>query len=176
VTKRTRVQPGPGDTNTTGLGASQSDLARYDELRSLLEQIREATRLGHEVLKDLRIETRQAQRLLPMIVAKRIKVEINKQLAELSDELGELHGQSVETIIRSFDTLYEQLIGSDHWAKKEGLASLPELARKMQAVTAADLLTGETPFPSIKVGLHPTQAGYLTKIEDAPDDEGNSST
>jgi hypothetical protein len=128
VTKRTRTRaPGPSDANPTGLTFRAADQGRNEELRELLEQIREATRLAHEVLKDLRIESRRAQRLLPMIVTKRIKSEVDRQIEELGNEVQEHMVSSVALVERSIEGLYARLIGKDHYARKEGLLSLPEI-------------------------------------------------
>jgi hypothetical protein len=97
------------------------------ELRDLVERLEVAIREGHGVLKDLRTESRQARRVVPMIVSKRIKEEVTKQLAILSEETQAVMHSCVERVNKQFDEMADILLGRDKQTRKDGRKSIPEL-------------------------------------------------
>jgi hypothetical protein len=134
-----------------------------DELRELLTEIREATQEAHGVLKDLRTETKRAERLLPMIVTNRIRSEVNKQMEELGKEVREHMATSVATVERSIKGLYARLIGKDHFAKKEGLRSLPTI---IDDLADAEIEPDDLPLSVPPLDTHPL--GYNLMNYDPP--------
>jgi hypothetical protein len=121
------VGTGPHNGQSSTGAPLQVDMQREAELRELLGKIETVTREAHEVLKDLRIETRQARRILPMIVAKQIKAECEKQMRALADETIAAANAAAETVNRRFDRLSDLLLGKDRMARKEGLRPIPDV-------------------------------------------------
>jgi len=107
-------------------------LAQERKLRELLGQIQSAIGEGHGLLKDLRVETRQARRMIPMIVSKRINTEVEKQLDELSGATQRAMDASVAKVGREFERLESVFLGTDREGRREG-KSIPEIAEIAQA-------------------------------------------
>lgn len=129
-------------SDSTGAIVSQAEL---EELRALQDNLRKLVQEAHGVLKDLRIETRQARRVLPMIVAKRIKTEITNQLAVLGESIQEAMAVSVDKVGKEFDKLAAVYLGTDSEARRQGKLSIPELAELAATLTdTADLLPGSS--------------------------------
>lgn len=105
------------------------------ELQKLLEETREVIKDGHILLRDLRTESKQARRILPMIVAKRISAEVETQVAALGSQTAEAMRRSVEKVTREFDKLAGVYLGTDHVARKEGRISLQELIEEYHEKT-----------------------------------------
>jgi hypothetical protein len=98
----------------------------FDDLAKVRDELHNLIKEAHGVLKDLRIETRRAKQVIPMIVAKRINAEIRKQVAELGEATERAMKLSVEKVGREFDKLEAAFLGTGH-ESKDGQASIPEL-------------------------------------------------
>lgn len=101
--------------------------ANIAELTMLRDDLQKLVTEAHGLLKDLRIESKQARRILPMIVSKRIKSEVEKQLAEMGEQIAEAMRESVEKVGREFDRLEAAFLGKDKTARRDGKPSIPEL-------------------------------------------------
>lgn len=123
--------PVPIDRSSTGAvsNALIVDLdQKMTELRDLLGQIRTATAEAHGLLKDLRTESRQARRLLPMIVSKRIAAEVTRQLDELVPQVQRIIKESTDFVDKRFSDLADIYLETDRKAIREGKPSLETLA------------------------------------------------
>jgi hypothetical protein len=121
-----------GDNASTGRNDVDMEAldARAAELRELLGQLQSAIGEAHGLLKDIRIESRQARRILPMIVSQRINRELERQLAEMSEATKRAMEASVAKVGKEFERLEAIFLGT---GKERGSKrSLPEIAEFAQ--------------------------------------------
>lgn len=97
-----------------------------------LEELREATRLANQVLKDLKQERKEIIKLLdgiPGKVAELVGDSVVKQL----EELGKLTQKAMDDSIARVDTKFEEysaiLLGEDKKSKAKGELSLKQHAK-----------------------------------------------
>jgi hypothetical protein len=133
----------PNGQSSTG-GRSEVDMTMVAELRDLLGKIETATREGHELLKDLRIESRRAQRILPMIVTERIRKEVERQFKLLADETEQAMRRNVEKVGTEFDRLADILLGRDRESLKQGRRTIPDI---IQHIADSDIPLPLEPEP-----------------------------
>ena len=119
---RTRVEPA-------------DDLKREREkLEATLADLKASIQEAHGLLSDLRIETRQARRLVPMQVTNRITKELDKQLPHYFEALGKQVDKAEAAIIAKFEDMYATLVGRDTRSRKEGLKPIDELIGNLREV------------------------------------------
>jgi hypothetical protein len=130
--------PVPGPTiGGAATGATDVD-RKIEELRSLLGQIRSEKAEAHGILRDLRIETRSARRLIPMMVAQRINKAVEEHLARFAEATQQAMVDNVAKVTAEFEKLQAVLLGQDHQSRREGKASVLDLVEDMATISAAD--------------------------------------
>ena len=102
-----------------------------------VEQLRQATREAHEVLKDLRRAVRDGQQLVKSIeAAARVAVEsrmepvVKQSLKEFGQALDKAIEDSTEAVFRRFDRITELLMGEDRASQRQGKPTIPELIER----------------------------------------------
>jgi hypothetical protein len=130
--------PEPGPTiGGAATGATDVD-RRITELRDLLGQIRSEKTEAHGILRDLRIETRSARRIIPMLVSRRINKVVEEQLEGFAEVTKQAMVENVAKVTAEFEKLQEVLLGQDHQSRREGRTSVPDLVEDMATINAAD--------------------------------------
>lgn len=112
-----------------------------ESLRTTADDIRELNREGHELLKDLRAERAKAEKVLPMIVAKRISAEVDKQIRELGDETEEAMALAAKKVYAEFDRIRAMLMGEDEPGKPTLLEMLDNIGPILPLIKA--IMDGE---------------------------------
>jgi hypothetical protein len=123
------ARPGPSSAAPSNLQVSTGRPSNVDmkEVRELAEHLEEIVKEAHGVLKDLRIETRQARRLMPMIVTSMIRKQVHEQIEALGKETEVAIRIAVERVNKTFDDLGKILLGTDKKSRQEGMQPLPEV-------------------------------------------------
>jgi hypothetical protein len=103
------------------------------ELKELTAHLEEVIKEAHGVLKDLRIETRQARRIMPMIVTNMIKKQVHEQVDRLGKETEAAIRMAVDSVNKTFDDLGKILLGTDKESKKKGYVPLTEIIEDVAA-------------------------------------------
>jgi type VI protein secretion system component VasK len=126
-------------TSTTDL---TPQLAALTQLR---DEIREELRAGHELLKDLRAEIKQAREIGPELVTTMLERQVEQELAKLAVATNEQMQLSVEKVNREFAKLADLLMGVTKEDSAGGLPTLPQIIRM-----AASQRLLITPTPHLK--------------------------
>lgn len=98
-----------------------------------IEALHEATRKAHEVLKDLRVATKEARKVLdeiPSIVDGRIALAVTEGLGEFRVALDRAIEDSTALVFKRFDTITDILTGEDRTSKRQGKLSVTELIER----------------------------------------------
>jgi len=99
--------------------------------------IREAVRDGHALLRDLKAATKEAraavaevERRMAVVVDDRISQVVMEGLGEYKAELAKAIASADKRVADRFDQLAAIYLGEDPKSRREGLATLAELAER----------------------------------------------
>lgn len=104
-------------------------------------EMRELIREGHGLLKDLRAERREIERLLNGIPAKvdaRIEERVKAGLEALSETTRKTIDAATERVFARFDRLADTLTGTDKAQRRQGKRPLEQLVREHCDAKGAD--------------------------------------
>jgi F0F1-type ATP synthase membrane subunit b/b' len=102
-----------------------------------LGELREATRLANQVLKDLKQERKEATELVQNYVAKlekTIGAELVKQLDELGKATQKAMDDSVTRVFKKFDELAALMMGEEKSQIRKGEPSISDLVKYRQSL------------------------------------------
>lgn len=109
---------------------------RIEQFENLLEQMREATREAHSVLKQIRIEHREVERLLSHEARKIVDEQMGKivksELDKIGPELKKQSGLIYDKVGKQVDKLIDISLGQE-FSRRNGREDLrPQLALKLR--------------------------------------------
>lgn len=116
-------------------GLSQLD-QRIEQFESLLEQMREATREAHSVLKQIRIERKEIDHIMlydtKKLVDDRLGALVKAELDKVGPELREQTSKIYARVTREVDKLIDISLGRE-FSMRNGREDLrPQLAEKLK--------------------------------------------
>lgn len=94
-------------------------------------ELREATRLANEALKDLRVERRELEKFLEGYqkwVADQLENAVKVEVQHMADTVGQAIDSAEKRVFHRFDTLGDILMGEDKKGRREG--TLQDLVRQ----------------------------------------------
>jgi hypothetical protein len=116
-------------------GLSQLE-QRIDQFEKLLEEMKEATREAHGVLKQVRIEHREIERLLShnakQMVDDRVAHIVKEELAKIGPEIRKQSNLIYDKVGKQIDKIIDLSLGKE-FSSVNGREDLrPELAEKLK--------------------------------------------
>lgn len=125
---------------------SPADIVRLEDLytknKQALDELRGLVSEAHGVLKDLRSEVKKAQQVLPMIVSRRINVEVEKQITKLGEETEQAMDDAAAKVYAEFDRLQAMILGKEDPDKPsldELITRLGPLLPLLQGIISGEL-------------------------------------
>jgi len=112
---------------------------KIEELRIATREANETLRDLKTILRDLKHERAEIEKMIETQFDKKISVQVADTLASYNETIKEAMQAGVDHVLNEFDKLEGIMLGTDPKSKRAGKASLPELVQRK-----ADLQRGQS--------------------------------
>lgn len=124
----------------------------FNKNRTAIDELRGVVAEAHGVLRDLRKEVKKAEQIGPAIVARRLRIEVQRVLEELGTETKQQIEVASERVNKRFDEQMSILLGEDDPDKPSLVEMLDRLGPLVPILTR--IIRGEQSVDRIKI-VHP---------------------